>query len=101
MVFSDFEYFDCARSADVLGGMLGEYRDIRLIFKHAPSSTNPNSLRAHEAALAAGAQGQFWQMHDVLFENQATNLREDPLDTRAPGKASLRAVQIARIQASL
>src|ERR1039458_8896339 len=55
LVFSDFESFPCARSASVLAGILGENRDVRLIFKHAPAATNPNALPAHEAALAAGA----------------------------------------------
>jgi len=67
LIFSDFESFPCARSADVLNGLLDRTRDVRLIFKHAPSSTNPNSVLAHEAAIAAGAQGKFWEMHDLLF----------------------------------
>src|SRR5579883_105019 len=70
LVFSDFESFPCARSADVLSGVITQTRDVRLIFKHAPSATNPNAMLAHEAALAAGAQGKFWEMHDVLFANQ-------------------------------
>lgn len=70
LVFSDFESFPCARSAGVLAGLLGQTRDIRVIFKHAPAATNPNAMLAHEAALAAGAEGKFWEMHDILFENQ-------------------------------
>jgi protein-disulfide isomerase len=70
LIFSDFESFPCARSASVLAGLLARTKDVRLIFKHAPASTNPNALLAHEAALAAGAQGKFWEMHDTLFENQ-------------------------------
>jgi protein-disulfide isomerase len=54
-----------------LDGLLDQSRDVRLIFKHAPAASNPNALLAHEAALAAGAQGKFWEMHDLLFENQA------------------------------
>jgi protein-disulfide isomerase len=69
LVFSDSESLPCARSADVLAGILAQTRDVRLIFKHAPAASNPNSLLAHEAALAAGAQGKFWEMHDTLFEN--------------------------------
>jgi protein-disulfide isomerase len=57
----------------VLAGLLNQNRDVRLIFKHAPAASNPNALLAHEAALAAAAQGKFWEMHDLLFENQ-TNL---------------------------
>jgi protein-disulfide isomerase len=79
VVFSDFESFPCSRSASVLTGLLGQTTNIRLIFKHAPAMTNPNALLAHEAALAAAAQGKFWEMHDVLFENQSRLSRADLL----------------------
>ncbi|MGA3262391.1 MAG: thioredoxin domain-containing protein, partial [Bryobacteraceae bacterium] len=79
LVFSDFESFPCARSASVIDGFLQQTRDIRVIFKHAPAASNPNALLAHEAALAAGAQGKFWEMHDTLFENQTHLTRADLL----------------------
>ena len=79
LVFSDFESFLCARSADVLIGLLSGSRDVRLVFKHAPAASNPHSLLAHEAALAAGAQGKFWEMHDILFANQTRLARADLL----------------------
>ena len=79
LVFSDFESFPCARSASVIDGLLQQTRDVRVIFKHAPAATNPNALLAHEAALAAGAQGKFWEMHDTLFENQTKLTRADLL----------------------
>jgi Thioredoxin len=71
LIFSDFESFLCARSAAVLKGLLGDTADLRLVFKHAPAASNPNSMLAREASLAAGAQGKFWEMHDLLFENQS------------------------------
>jgi protein-disulfide isomerase len=79
IVFSDFESFPCARSASVLSGLLSASRQIRLIFKHAPATTNSNALLAHEAAIAAGAQGRFGEMHDILFENQTKLTRPDLL----------------------
>jgi protein-disulfide isomerase len=62
-----------------VAGLLNQTRDVRVIFKHAPAATNPNALLAHEAALAAGAQGKFWEMHDTLFENQTKLSRADLL----------------------
>ena len=38
---------------------------------------HPHSVRAAEAAEAAGAQGHFWEMHDLLFENQPAFEDED------------------------
>ena len=77
LVFSDFESFPCSRSAAVLRSLAGHYEGVHLIFKHAPSASNGNSFLAHEAALAAGAQGKFWEMHDILFENQTRLSRAD------------------------
>jgi len=79
LVFSDLESFPCARSASVIDGLLQQTRDVRVIFKHAPAASNPNAMLAHEAALAAGAQGKFWEMHDTLFENQTHLTRADLL----------------------
>src|SRR5258706_9192098 len=80
MVFSDLECFPCARSAAVLFRLLSDSSDVRLIFKHAPAASNPNSLLAHEALLAAGAQGKFWEMHDLLFANQTKLAQENLIE---------------------
>jgi protein-disulfide isomerase len=45
--------------------------DLRFAFRHFPlSQVHPHAYQAAEAAEAAGAQGRFWEMHDLLFENQ-------------------------------
>src|ERR1700709_939518 len=67
LVFCDFESFACARSATVLRSFLSQTKQVRVIFKHTPAYSNPNAFLAHEAALAAEAQGKFWEMHDTLF----------------------------------
>jgi cyclophilin family peptidyl-prolyl cis-trans isomerase len=47
--------------------------DIRIVFRHFPlASIHDKALLATQAAEAAGQQGKFWQMHDYLFENQAS-----------------------------
>jgi protein-disulfide isomerase len=44
---------------------------VRFVFRHFPlSQVHPHALPAAEATEAAGAQGQFWEMHDLLFEHQ-------------------------------
>lgn len=42
---------------------------IRLVFKNRPLEIHPGAMRLHEAALAANAQGKFWQMHDLIIAN--------------------------------
>jgi protein-disulfide isomerase len=44
---------------------------VRFAFRHFPlEGVHPHALLAAEAAECAGGQGKFWQMHDLLFENQ-------------------------------
>jgi len=47
--------------------------DLRFVFRANPRShLFPHAELAAEAAEAAGAQGKYWEMHDLLFQNQAT-----------------------------
>jgi protein-disulfide isomerase len=49
--------------------------DVKLVFKNFPLKKHKFARKAAEAALAAHAQGKFWQFHDELFENYR-NLNE-------------------------
>jgi protein-disulfide isomerase len=54
-------------------------------FRHFPlTQIHPHAQMAAEAAEAAGAQGRFWEMHDVLFENQRA-LNEQAIVAYAAG----------------
>jgi protein-disulfide isomerase len=60
-----------------LRAQLGD--ELRLVFRHYPlSGIHPHAQQAAEAAEAAGAQGRFWEMHELLFINQ-NNLRTKDL----------------------
>ncbi len=44
---------------------------LRFVYRHFPLTTvHPHAWGAAEAAGAAGSQGRFWPMHDLLFEDQ-------------------------------
>ena len=43
---------------------------LRVAFMHHPMEFHPRAVPAAEAAMCAGAQDRFWQMHDSLFKNQ-------------------------------
>jgi protein-disulfide isomerase len=51
---------------------------LRFVFRHFPlANVHPHAEPAAEAAEAAGAQGQFWEMHDLLYERQDALEEED------------------------
>src|SRR6202521_4924211 len=51
---------------------------LRFIFRNFPlAESHPHARLAAEAAEAAGAQGKFWEMHDMLFEHQDALETED------------------------
>jgi len=70
--YGDFECPYCAAAAPVLRQLVEESDgEVRLVFRHFPLAGNhPHALTAALAAEAAGAQGAFWPMHDVLFARQ-------------------------------
>lgn len=79
--FSDFQCPFCARSVATLKQILKEYpQEVRWIFRHFPVvQSHPNAPLIHMAALAAGEQGRFWEMHDMVFENRDRVAMEDLL----------------------
>jgi protein-disulfide isomerase len=72
IVYGDFECPYCAVTARQLEGA-----PLRLVFRHFPVRTShPRAWAAAGAAEAAGLQGRFWEMHDLLFADQGR--LEDP-----------------------
>jgi protein-disulfide isomerase len=69
--FGDFECPFCARSYPAVQAIRRQLGDqLRFVFRHFPRPEHPHARHAAEASEAASAQGQFWQMHDMLFESQ-------------------------------
>jgi protein-disulfide isomerase len=44
---------------------------IQIVFRHFPLQIHNHALEAAYAAAAAGLQGKFWEMHNLLYENQS------------------------------
>lgn len=80
VVYCDFECPYCGRAYPIIKLLQARLRDrLRFVFRHFPlTAKHPYAQLAAEAAEAAGGQGQFWAMHDLLFENQDA-LEEDDL----------------------
>jgi protein-disulfide isomerase len=67
--FGDFECPFCRQEESILMDIVTNYKgSVRLIFRHNPFS--PRAMSAARAAAAAQRQGKFWEMHDLLFQNQ-------------------------------
>jgi protein-disulfide isomerase len=95
--WADFECPFCGNAAPLFDALLEKYPgSIRLVFKHYPLSMHKHAEKAARAAIAAGLQGKFWQMHHLLFES-APELDEAAL-LRLAQKLSL---DITRFQADM
>ena len=69
--FGDFECPPCSKLAGPLKEIEHEYGDrLRVIFHHLPLQTHRHARDAAHAAEAAGLQGRFWEMHDLLYKEQ-------------------------------
>jgi protein-disulfide isomerase len=70
LVFSDFACASCTGLEPALKAVRDEFpNDVQFVFKHNPDPGNEPALLAHEAAVEAGRQGKFWEMHDLLAAN--------------------------------
>ncbi len=68
--FSDFQCPYCAQATALVDQVLKAYpRDVNFVYKNFPLPMHPNADPAARAALAAGKQGKFWEMHDELFKH--------------------------------
>ena len=71
--YGDFQCPACAQFHGLLNIMKTEFgNDVAFSFRHFPLiQAHPNAKDAARAAEAAGIQGKFWEMHDILFERQS------------------------------
>lgn len=72
MEFGEYESEECAKVNEIVKQLLEEYEGkIRFQFRHFPLTLiHQRSLKASESAVAAGQEGKFWEMHNVLFANR-------------------------------
>jgi len=70
--FSDFQCPACGGLEPGLRRVMQDYegRGVRLIFRNYPLQMHKYAFLAARAAEAAGQQGKFWEMHDLLYDNQ-------------------------------
>lgn len=70
--YGDFQCPFCGQTFHVLRNIEHRFQnDLRFVYRQFPlTEIHPLALIAAEASEAAGDQGRFWDMHDMLFQNQ-------------------------------
>jgi protein-disulfide isomerase len=69
--YSDFECRFCAGYSQILGALRDEYEgQVLFVFRFFPLENHPHGMISAQAAYAASLQGRFWEMHDLLFQDQ-------------------------------
>jgi protein-disulfide isomerase len=70
--YGDFQCPACASYHPLVRQLLMNFpEDLKVVYRHFPLSQHANAMPAGRAAEAAGMQGKFWEMHDMLFERQS------------------------------
>src|ERR1700719_2114754 len=68
--YGDFQCPPCGKLSEPINQLQKQY-NLRVIFREFPLPVHAHAREAACAAEAAGMQGRFWQMHDLLFREQA------------------------------
>ncbi|MEV0619044.1 Na+/H+ antiporter NhaA [Nonomuraea sp. NPDC050404] len=69
--YGDFECPYCGRLHPILEEIRRKNPDVRLVFRHYPlRSLHPRAAASAIVAEAAADRGRFWEMHDILYDNQ-------------------------------
>jgi protein-disulfide isomerase len=70
--FGDFQCPACqAAEADMRKMIAAHPDDVQFVFRHFPLGIHPNAAPAAQASEAASNQGKFWEMHDLIYDNQS------------------------------
>ncbi|MBF8250116.1 MAG: ppiB [Candidatus Levybacteria bacterium] len=80
--YSDFQCPACKAFAPLVTLLSADFiQDLRVVYRFFPLiQIHQNAMLAAQAAYAAGLQGKFWEMHDLLFENQTDWANKSPKD---------------------
>lgn len=93
--YGDYECPFCGQAHIVVSELIRHFGpQLRYVYRHFPIATaHPHAQLAAEAAEAAGAQGKFWEMHNMLFTHQ--NALDQPSLTRYAGLLDLNLAQFS------
>lgn len=95
--YSDFECPACKYFYGIVKQLEEEKGDkVRFVFRHFPLQQHKYARTAALAAEAAGKQGKFWEMHDVLFERQDEWSKSEDIQRTLTGYAVLIGLDVGK-----
>ncbi len=69
--FSDFQCPYCSRAVKTVEDLANKYpKDVKIVFKNMPLSFHQRAMSAAIAGVCANEQDKFWEVHDLMFQNQ-------------------------------
>lgn len=79
--YGDFQCSTCGRTFPLIQQLQIKFGNLlRFVFRHFPlRQAHPNAELAAQASEAASAQGKFWEMHSLFYQNQFALRKEDIL----------------------
>jgi protein-disulfide isomerase len=88
--FGDFQCPPCRNISGFLDELVREYDPrLRVVFRNFPLANHKHAREAALAAEAAGLQGRFWEMHDMLYREQAVWSKADNVHELFNGYAGM------------
>lgn len=100
--FGDFECMPCFLLWPALKNLEKDFgADLAVTFREHPLPQHPHAMDGARAAEAAGLQGRFWEMHDLLYLNRAKWLRSSDVHESLKSFASQLGLDVAKFDRDL
>ncbi|PIR44864.1 MAG: disulfide bond formation protein DsbA [Candidatus Vogelbacteria bacterium CG10_big_fil_rev_8_21_14_0_10_51_16] len=102
--YSDFQCPACASYHSIVKELLAEHGEsLRFVYRHYPLPQHRNARPAAYMAEAAGRQGKFFEMHDLIFQNQIswTNMSDEQASAEFIGYAQTLGLDLNKIATDL
>jgi protein-disulfide isomerase len=97
--FGDFECPPCGKLSDVINQFERDFRPhLRVVFHHFPLITHAHAKDAAYASEAAGLQGHFWEMHDLLYREQSIWTKSGDVQTLFNAYAGMLRLNVERFK---
>lgn len=97
--YGDFQCPPCGRLAEPLQQIEKDYGPrLRVIFRNFPFTIHEHAFEAAHAAEAAGLQGHFWEMHDLLYREQAAWAKSKDVQSLFEGYAGMIHLDVPRFK---